>query len=599
MTAKKFVFTLTAILILALILDLLLFYSISCTGDHIFAKGTDSTEYFEQRDTVRFADRLFSEYDVSQYPLLKEKLIAEKSSLGEYMTAWQYKNSGFDLKTYYAASVYSNGNEKDWTESVLDRYDLSYEQAEKRSEQLGYCISRLENAMSYPDYAKYVFRSSEELLSVSLLDTDSFAAKNAVKTKHDFYGLDAIRPTAESDIGVLSLFSDGYADIIAVICAFVSAVTAALYIKTQSFFGSRRLILTGCAAAAAEALIYISNAVLMNGYSGLGNMLRPIQSVEAFRTSSMMMNILTLISLRILFKLMLCSVIYFITAKMILSKRKIFCLALLAALILPPVFFPAGIFNPFRTENIFGSYRNLDILGNAVSPQLIFIPAMIILLFVSAVSAIRSGTGAALSAREAAEHEYYDEISRKYEETRKIRHDINNHLSALGILIGEGKTEEATAYLGEITRELQLQRSPAASGRPVLDALLLSKSRTAQQENIRLNISLGAKLPESISDYDLCGIFGNILDNAIEACRGCDGESFIKLSVRDQLDMLCIFCENPFSGAVGTDLGTTKPDKSAHGFGIKRIGQLAKKYDGCVNISAENHIFSISVLLQK
>ena len=63
--------------------------------------------------------------------------------------------------------------------------------------------------------------------------------------------------------------------------------------------------------------------------------------------------------------------------------------------------------------------------------------------------------------------------------------------------------------------------------------------------------------------------------------------------------MLCIFCENPFSGAVGTDLGTTKPDKSAHGFGIKRIGQLAKKYDGCVNISAENNIFSISVLLQK
>ena len=172
---------------------------------------------------------------MSQYPLLKEKLIAEKSSLGEYMTAWQYKNSGFDIKTYYAAAVYSNGNEKDWTEAVLDRYDLSYEQAEKRSEQLGYCISRLENAMSYPDYAKYVFRSSEELLSVSLLDTDSFAAKNAVKTKHDFYGLDAIRPTAESDIGVLSLFSDGYADIIAVICAFVSAVTAALYINPKLF----------------------------------------------------------------------------------------------------------------------------------------------------------------------------------------------------------------------------------------------------------------------------------------------------------------------------------------------------------------------------
>ncbi|MGN0691700.1 MAG: sensor histidine kinase [Oscillospiraceae bacterium] len=596
MSRRSYIITIICVILSAIFLNILLFYNISCTGEYIVNKNSEGYEYVERLDTVRFASVLFSECDVSDYSELKDELLAEKSTLNEYMTAWEYKNSRFDINTYLAAEAYSNGN-SDWSDDALSRYNYSYEQAEQRSEQLDYCISRLDYALGYPDYTEYVTDNSEKLLTLSMLSENSFAAKNAIKTKRDFYGLEAIKPTAESDIGVINLFSDSVTDIIAVLCAVITAFIIGRYMKGQTFFGSSGLVMTGAAVSIGTAAMYVCNGVLMDSFVGLGDLLRPIQSAEAFRTSSLMMNVFTLIVLRILFKVMFCAAVYYIVSGITISDKKAVPIIITAISALLLLLCPANVYNAFHAENIFGVYGNLNILGNAVSPQSVFIPMMLIMLAVSIIFSVRAVSSGALAAREAAEYEYYAEVGRKYEETRKIRHDINNHLSALGILLNEGKTAEAKAYLGEISEELALQKPPAATGRPVLDALLLSKVRTAENENIKLEITIGSDLPESIPDYDLCGIFGNIIDNAIEACEKCE-DRYIQLAVKKQLDMLCIFCENSYVGTVSSDFETSKSDRSSHGFGIKRIEQLAEKHGGIVKISADNGIFSISVLIQ-
>ncbi|MGN0665839.1 MAG: sensor histidine kinase [Huintestinicola sp.] len=596
MSRRNRIITIICVILSAIFLNILLFYNISCTGEYIVSKDSEGHEYVERLDTVRFANELFSECDVSDYPVLREKLITEKQFLDEYMTAWEYKNSRFDINTYLAAEVYSNGN-SDWADNALSRYNYSYEQAEQRSEQLDYCISRLDHALNYPGYTQYVADNSDKLLTLSMMNENSFAAKNAIKTKRDYYGLNAINPTAESDIGITALFSDSVTDIIALLCTVISAIVIGRYMKSRFYFGSSCVAVTGTALSIGTAVMYICNGVLMDSFVGLGDLLRPIQSAEAFRTSSLMMNIFTLIVLRILFKVMFCAAVYFIVSGITISDKKAVPIIITAISAMLLAFCPAGVLNAFHAEQIFGVYGNLNILGNAVSPQSVFIPMMLIMLAVSIIFSVRSVSSGALAAREAAEHEYYAEVGRKFEETRKIRHDINNHLSALGILLNEGRTAEAKAYLGEISTELAMQKPPAATGRPVLDALLLSKARTAENENIKLEISIESDFAVSISDYDLCGIFGNILDNAIESCEKCE-ERYIHLAVKKQLDMLCIFCENPYSGIISPDHETSKPDKSSHGFGIKRIEQLAEKHGGIVKISADNGIFSISVLIQ-
>lgn len=597
MSRRNSIITIICVILSAIFLNILLFCNISCTGEYIVSKDSEGHEYVERLDTVRFANVLFSECDVSDYSELKDELLAEKSTLNEYMTAWEYKNSGFNMKIYQDADLYSNGDRNDWADKALGQYSYTYEQAEQKAEQLDYCISRLNYALGYTGYTEYVSGNSDKLLTLSMMEENSFAEKNAIKTKRDYYGLEAIKPTAESDIGVINLLSDSVTDIIAVLCAVISAIIIGRYMKKHTLFGSSGVIVTGIAVSIGTAAMYVCNGVIMDSFVGLGDLLRPIQSAEAFRTSSLMMNVFTLIALRILFKVIFCAIVYYIVSGIMLSEKKAVPIIITAISALLLLLFPANVYNAFHAELIFGVYGNLNILGNAVSPQSVFIPMMLIMLAVSIVFSVRSVSSGALAAREAAEHEYYAEVGRKYEETRKIRHDINNHLSALGILLNEGRTAEAKAYLGEISAELEYQKPPAATGRPVLDALLLSKARTAENENIKLEISIGSDFPESISDYDLCGIFGNIIDNAIEACEKCD-DRYIHLTVKKQLDMLCIFCENPYSGNVSPDYETSKQDKSSHGFGIKRIEQLAEKHGGIVKISAENEIFSISVLIQ-
>ncbi len=586
----------------AFFLNLFVFGKQLRTGEYIHGTDIFGNEYLERRDTVNFADSILSGYDTADYPELVKKLANEKKFLSEYIAAYEYKYFDFDMRIFQDIQQYSNGDRETWADNVLERYSYTYEQAKQKYEQLGYCISRLNYALDYLNYSEYVSVNSDKLTTLSILDPNSFAVGNAVKTKRDFYGLDSIRPTAESDMGIISLYTDGTTDVIAVICALCAAAVIGNYLKKQTFFRAAELFLGGTAIFFGISLMYICNAALTDN-----NFTQPVQSVQCFKTSSIIINTGILTAIRILFKAAACACIFFVLSGIITASKKsvpigiasVFIFAEIIFLYSDNVFSVINIFNYFRPEKIFGVYGNLNIFGNAVSPQPVFIFSLIAMLAAAMIFSIKSASSGALSAREAAEHEYYNEVGRKYEETRKIRHDINNHLIALGILINEGKIDEAKAYLGEITADISANKPPAAAGRPVLDALLFGKSQTAENYGIKLEITVDAAFPESISDYELCGIFGNILDNAIEACAKYDGQKFIHLAVKKQMDMICIFCENPcLSDAVSPALETSKSDRTAHGYGIRRVKQLAEKHGGTLKISVQNNLFSISVLIQ-
>ena len=132
----------------------------------------------------------------------------------------------------------------------------------------------------------------------------------------------------------------------------------------------------------------------------------------------------------------------------------------------------ASIVGVFSAEEIFAVYKNVDLLGNAADPKIIFIPVTVMTVIISAAFAAKCISASGLAARENAERAYYDEILRTYDETRRIRHDINSHLSALAILLENGNTEEARRYLSEISSEIYARKFPVITGRAVLDALL-------------------------------------------------------------------------------------------------------------------------------
>ena len=103
-----------------------------------------------------------------------------------------------------------------------------------------------------------------------------------------------------------------------------------------------------------------------------------------------------------------------------------------------------------------------------------------------------------------------------------------------------------------------------------------------------------------VSDYELCSLYGNLLDNAIEA-TSVQKDSAKRISLRSarQKDMSCVFCENPYTfiKTEGKRFVTTKDTPSEHGIGIRAMERIAAKHGGCVDIKMSDGIFSVSILM--
>ena len=96
-------------------------------------------------------------------------------------------------------------------------------------------------------------------------------------------------------------------------------------------------------------------------------------------------------------------------------------------------------------------------------------------------------------------------------------------------------------------------------------------------------------------------ILGNLLDNALEAVEGTEGNlRFINLTIRRINEMLIIKLENgcKVTPAVADgDLQTSKTDKTLHGWGLQSVRTAAERYDGTIETEHSDHMFYTVVTL--
>lgn len=105
-----------------------------------------------------------------------------------------------------------------------------------------------------------------------------------------------------------------------------------------------------------------------------------------------------------------------------------------------------------------------------------------------------------------------------------------------------------------------------------------------------------------IKDSDLYCLFGNIIDNAIDAVSSVSDEEkrIINLTTKSQGNMLIIQQDNYFDGTLNFVDGlpeTTKKDKINHGYGMKSIRMITHSYGGEMVVKADNNMFNLSILL--
>ena len=202
-----------------------------------------------------------------------------------------------------------------------------------------------------------------------------------------------------------------------------------------------------------------------------------------------------------------------------------------------------------------------------------------------------------------AERERQYKLSRENMEAINLKcHDLRHqirHLSDGGM----GVVDRAT--LADIARDVAVYDSGVCTGNEALDTILTEKSLVCEGRNIMLTCMADGRLLDPLAPADIYSLFGNALDNAIEAVgtMAAEGRRSISLVVRARAGMASIHIENPYDG--GADAlsfvdglpQTTKPDKAGHGFGTRSMRAIVQRYGGTLTLSANGETFSLDALL--
>ena len=177
-------------------------------------------------------------------------------------------------------------------------------------------------------------------------------------------------------------------------------------------------------------------------------------------------------------------------------------------------------------------------------------------------------------------------------------HDLKRQIRALQMVHGE----ERERLFKETEEAVQFYDAHIKTGNDVLDTILTEKSFVCARQGIRFSCNIHAEKMDMIDVIDFYTLISNGLDNAIECVSKYENneKKVINVAVLERGSMLHIFIDNYFDGELEFRNGfpvTSKEDKGYHGYGVKSMQMIAKKYSGDIRISVQNHTFSLQIML--
>ena len=176
-------------------------------------------------------------------------------------------------------------------------------------------------------------------------------------------------------------------------------------------------------------------------------------------------------------------------------------------------------------------------------------------------------------------------------------HDLKHQIRNFG-----NKANISNETVKELENIINIYDSNIKTNNDALDLILTEKSLLCQKKNINLKCFADCSKLNFITEADLYSLFGNMIDNAIEAVTKIEdvNKRSISLIVRNALSCTSIFISNYYQGKIILDNNgmpkTTKANNGYHGYGLKSIKLIVDKYDGDFKIDIKDSIFMIQIL---
>lgn len=191
---------------------------------------------------------------------------------------------------------------------------------------------------------------------------------------------------------------------------------------------------------------------------------------------------------------------------------------------------------------------------------------------------------------------HMDEIVLKQNELRRVKHDMANQLIAIKSYLDNADISGGQQYVAGLTDQLQYISPSINTGNNALDAILSTKKSLAESKGIVFNIEIRISERLPLDAKDLCIIFGNALDNAIEACDRLPENAEKRIDLLLVQDAHTLFCTLSNTAPANNDrrFTTSKTDTINHGFGLQNIRDALANYGAEPSIEQEGERFSLS-----
>jgi hypothetical protein len=181
---------------------------------------------------------------------------------------------------------------------------------------------------------------------------------------------------------------------------------------------------------------------------------------------------------------------------------------------------------------------------------------------------------------------YYREKEEDEKRVRALYHDMKNHL----LILEKQNSQEVKQMAADLRRQISDYEDYVHTGNDFLDVIIRDKVKKAKEQGIDFLAVIDFTAGDFIEPLDISTIFGNALDNALEASVKLPPEQrLITVKAGCNHDMLMIVFEN--NAVMGKMKGTSKEDEFLHGFGIPNIRKAVEKYNGECVIRQENGMF--------
>lgn len=193
---------------------------------------------------------------------------------------------------------------------------------------------------------------------------------------------------------------------------------------------------------------------------------------------------------------------------------------------------------------------------------------------------------------------HLDELLIKQKALRGFKHDVSNQLVALKGYFASGNAVGGMRHVDSLLQRVSDIEAVIDTGNIALDAVLSNKQTIAEHKGIVFEHYICIAENLAVDPVDLCVIFGNALDNAIEACERLEtADKRIVLDLRQEDSTLFCQMANTAPPSDAGSLATSKPDKDNHGFGFANLTASLEKYGGAPLVVWEKGWFTLSFML--